>query len=192
MLICLLGKSGSGKSYIAKTLCSYSDNIIHINIDQIGHQVLEHDTVHKRLIETFGNHILENNHISRNRLGHIVFNSETMMNKLTDITWQFMEEQIDEIIKNNPHKVIILDWLLLIKTKYFKMADLRVLVDASYEVRLKRAMDRDGISEAKFFERDSVAPILDLKDFDIVINNIDINKTNEEVYKIYEKSIVSR
>ena len=41
------------------------------------------------------------------------------MNRLEEITWSFMEQEIDTIINNNKDKIILLDWLLLPRTKFF-------------------------------------------------------------------------
>lgn len=91
MIICICGKSGSGKSTIAKLIQEENPNSIHIDIDKIGHQSHNDETVKQELITTFGEVILTNNNIDRKKLGKIVFSDKLEMKKLEDITWKYME-----------------------------------------------------------------------------------------------------
>lgn len=182
MIIGICGKSGSGKSYLSKEL----ENLLsatYINIDEIGHNVLLIDSVKYKLVNAFGNSILENNKINRKKLSNIVFNSKIDMDKLTNITWVYMESIIDELIKNN--KIIILDWLLLPKTKYFNMCDIKILLNTPYKIRKKRCKKRDNISDELFDLREKNSIDYHLEDFDFIINDIIINKKEDKnEYKI--------
>lgn len=192
MIICLVGKSGSGKSTVANLLCSYSDSIFHIDIDSISHRIINDEEVSKRLVENFGDSIIKDGQIDRKELGRIVFSSRDCMSLLESITWPVMEKEIDSLIRNHPDNTILLDWQLLPKTKYFKTCDMRILVTAPFKERMKRAILRDHITEEKFQERESASLELKEQDFDYVILNIDRENTNREVFQIYEKSIIHR
>lgn len=192
MIICLVGKSGSGKSTVANLLCSYSDAMLHIDIDLISHKIINYEEILKSLVETFGSSILKDGRVDRKELGRIVFTNKDCMQQLEEITWPVMEREIDEMISAHPKSIILLDWQLIPKTKYFKDCDMRILVTAPLEVRMQRAMLRDGISEEKFREREEASLILSEEDFDYVILNEDREYMNKEVFKIYEKSIIHR
>lgn len=192
MIISIVGLSGSGKSFICNTLQGYNSRIMHVDIDKIGHSTHHDPIVKQQLIVTFGIEILTNGEIDRKKLGKIVFSSKKAMTKLEDITWSFMEQQIDKIIEDNKDKIILLDWLLLPKTKFFYESDLRILVTAPLEVRMQRAMKRDNITEEKFLQRESSAPLIDESKFEYIINNINLNETQERVKSIYDKSFIHR
>ena len=192
MLISIVGLSGSGKSFIAKTLESYNSRIIHLDIDKVGHSAYEDKAILNEIIKSFGTSIITNNQVNRKLLSKIVFSSKEYMNKLEEITWSYMEQKIDEFINANQDKIMILDWLLIPKTKYFKMSNLRILVTASYETRLKRAMYRDNITKEKFEERENAAPSLNPSEFEYIIENENILNTQEKVRLIYDKSIIHR
>lgn len=192
MIISIVGLSGSGKSFICKTLQGYNSRIMHVDIDKIGHSTHHDPIVKQQLIDTFGIEILTNGEIDRKKLGKIVFSSKKAMTKLEDITWSFMEQQIDKIIEDNKDKIILLDWLLLPKTKFFYESDLRILVTAPLDVRMQRAMKRDNITEQKFLQRESSAPLIDESKFEYIINNINLNETQERVKSIYDKSFIHR
>lgn len=192
MIISLVGLSGSGKSLIARTLESYNSHIMHIDIDKIGHKSHQDPIVKQRLIDTFGIEILTNGIIDRKKLGKIVFNSEEAMERLEEITWAFMEREIDIIINQNKNKIILLDWLLLPRTKFFYKSDIRILVKAPLKIRMERAITRDNITKEKFLEREASAPEIDESQFEYIINNVNLKDTQERVKAIYDKSIIHR
>lgn len=172
MIIGICGKSGSGKTTLAKTIVNNYNNSIHLNIDKVGHNALKVEEVKEELIKNYGNTILSNNNIDRKKLGEIVFNSRLEMKKLTDITWKHMQTEIDKFLLDNKDKIIILDWLLLPKTKYFKICDVKILLDIPYETRKNRAIKRDNISEEAFDLREKASINFDTESFDYVINEI--------------------
>ena len=177
MVICICGKSGSGKTTIAKNLNNIIPNSIHIDIDTIGHKSYLDANVKEKLINTFGNGIITNDNIDRKKLSKIVFSNKDEMKKLEQITWEYMEKEIDNIIDNNKNKIIILDWLLLPKTKYFNNNNFKILVDIPYEIRKERAMKRDNITEETFDLRDKASIDYDNNSFDYIIRkNTDIKR----------------
>jgi len=190
MLISLVGRSGSGKSSIAKALQKKNSNIKVIDIDKVGHYVEILPEIQEKLISHFGTEILEEGQINRKKLSTIVFSNKDAMNILTEITWPAMEKEIDKFILANCSNPIILDWQLLPKTKYFHQSDIKILVTAPLEVRKERLRKRDKITEEQFLARESAATDFSSIDFDYIINNN--GKLESEVEKIYEKSIISR
>lgn len=164
MIIGICGKSGSGKSTYAQKICHLIPNTLWLDIDKIGHKVLTFPDVEKDIEETFG---VKN--ANRKELGKIVFNDSKEMDKLTAITWKYMEIEIDNFIANHKNYNILLDWLLLPKTKFYDMCDYKFLVDTPYEVRLERAMTRDNITKEAFDTREKASIDYNKDDFDFII-----------------------
>ncbi len=188
MLICICGKSGSGKTTLTNMICKIRNNVVKIDIDKIGHKVLEIEHVKKELQKCFGLNILnEFGRIDRKILGSITFDSKEKMKILEKITWNEMEkiidEQIDlEIMNGND---IILDWILLKKTKYFDLADERILIEIPIEIRKNRILERDKLTEELFELREKAAYRYNESDFDIVIKeNVD---EEEKIRKLVKK-----
>jgi dephospho-CoA kinase len=177
MIIGSCGKSGSGKSTLARTVFELrKDNAVYLDIDKIGHDVLLLPSVKKELVSTFGESILSENNVDRKKLGSIVFDSRNEMKKLSDITWHYMQLEIDNIINQNKDKIIILDWILLPITKYFNMCDVKILLDIPYEIRKQRAIKRDNITEEAFDLREKASIDFDKSSFDYIIKD-----NNEEL-----------
>lgn len=194
MIICIVGKSGSGKSYICRLLQNLSKRIVHLDIDNISHEILTYPEVCTEIINTYGISVLneDNKTIDRKNLGNIVFNSENEMEKLTNITWHHMEDIIDDFICEHKNDIILLDWQLLTKTKYYNLSDVKILVQSPIELRIQKTMLRDNISKEAFEIRDKASLEFNSNEFDYVINNDYSNKVKGKVKEIYDKSIISR
>lgn len=172
MIIGICGKSGSGKSTLANQIIEhYKGNAIHCDIDKIGHKTHDDLFCKQRIIDCFGRSILTDGNIDRKKLGKIVFNDKLQMQKLTNITWKYMENEIDRTIKENKDKIIILDWILLPESKYLKECKIKILLDIPYEIRKKRAMLRDNISDEAFDLREKASYNYNKNDFNFIIKN---------------------
>lgn len=191
MLITITGASGSGKSSISEFLCSLDKNIVHLNIDTVGHKVLEMPEIRKVVSEKFNLNRKEDK-INRKELGDLVFNNHQNMKQLSDITWDVMENIIDNFIEENKDKIIILDWILMPKTKYFNVSNINILVQSDLKTRMQRATRRDEIDESVFKAREQATLDFTRNHFDYIIENDDIKQTRKEVKKIYDESIISR
>ena len=180
MIIGICGKSGSGKSTLSNQIIASSNKpCIHLDIDKVGHQVLLIPEVKEELIKNFGEFIINENIVNRKKLGEIVFNSRIEMDKLSDITWKYMQIEIDKFINEHKDKNIILDWILLPITKYFEKCDIKILLDVPYEVRKERAIKRDNISNEAFDLRELSSIEFNKNEFDYIFNN-----TEEDIKRL--------
>ena len=98
-----------------------------------------------------------------------------------------MQIEIDKILNLNKDKIIILDWLLLLNTNYFNMCDVKILLDVSYDVRKKRAMKRDNITEEDFDLREQATIDFDETLFDYVFKAADEKKVERLAKLLWQK-----
>ena len=174
MIIGVTGKSGVGKSTYAK---DYADKLgyFYLDIDTIGHQVLDEPYIQKQIKEKFNINVSSTN---RKKLGELVFaNRNNEMKQLADITWDRMKLIIDGYIKSYSNNGIVLDWILLPHTQYFNMCDKKILIKCDEELRKKRIIQRDNISEEDLCLRDNASIKYDESVFDnIIYSDITIGK----------------
>ena len=104
---------------------------------------------------------------------------------------KYMEQEVDKFINDNKNKVIILDWLLLHNTKFLKLCDIRILLDIDINIRMKRIIKRDNISKERFLFRDKAALPYKKEEFNLILNELDIDKVERKI-KEYEESTISR
>ena len=117
--ITLIGKSGSGKSYLSEILAQNLD-MIHIDIDKISHKVLTFENTKDFLLKEFGSKIFDNEILNRKQLGTIVFSNPEKLEKLNKFCQIEIEKELDRIIKDST-KSIILDYALLVGLKQFEL-----------------------------------------------------------------------
>lgn len=169
-LIGITGKTGTGKSTIATTLAQKLDGQ-YVDIDKIGHQATSDPIIAKKLCNVFGNELLnENGNIDRKKLGNIVFSDTDKMQILTDITWEYMEQELDKILLQK-QQYFIFDWALLPKVKFWDMCDIKILVTSDDIIRKKRILERDHISEEYLEKRESATLNYSKLSFDFIFNN---------------------
>ena len=149
-VIGLTGGTGSGKSVISDLLrkrASYT-----IDCDRIAHDViLKGAPAYDDIVARFGTGILdENGEIERKRLGELVFGDPDKLAFLNACTHKRVGEVIRQemaFARSHPEKYrrIILD-VPLFSEAVNAMCDEVWAVYAQEEVRIRRIMERDGIS----------------------------------------------
>ena len=169
-LIGITGKTGTGKSTIA-TVLAQKLNGQYVDIDKIGHQATSDPIITKKLCNVFDNGLLDNNgNVDRKKLGNIVFSDTDKMQILTDITWEYMEQKLDNILLQK-QQYFIFDWALLPKVKFWNMCDMKILVTSDDTVRKERILERDHISEEYLKKRESATLDYSKLSFDFIFDN---------------------
>ena len=188
-LIGITGKTGTGKSTIATTLAQKLDGQ-YVDIDKIGHQATSDPIIAKKLCNVFGNELLnENGNIDRKKLGNIVFSDTDKMQILTDITWEYMEQELDRILLQK-QQCFVFDWALLPKVKFWDMCDIKILVTSDDIIRKKRILERDHISEEYLEKRESATLNYSKLSFDFTFNNDYTNKSMDTFVEVVYNQII--
>lgn len=186
-LIGITGKTGSGKSTIGKLLADKL-NCKYIDIDKIGHEATSDFNITKKLIEEFGYIILDDNkNIDRKKLGNIVFSDKDKMEILTNLTWDYMQNKLDNILSQD-EEYYILDWALLPTVRYWDMCDIKILITSDDIKRKEKILKRDKISKEYLEKREKNT--LDYSNFQYTyyFNNDYSEKTLDSIVDtIYDK-----
>ena len=169
-IICITGKSGSGKTYLASMLASKLICYV-IDIDRIAHEVLEQPKVKQEILKVFGNEVFEGKFVNRKKLGALVFNDKVKLSFLENLTQTEMEKVIDARLARIDTKYVILEYVLLPEMKYFKSSNYNILVEANDKIRETRIIKRDNISKEYFSTRDSNSLDYNNYNYDLIVNN---------------------
>lgn len=166
MIIGITGKSGSGKTTYANQL-SEENGFCVVHIDNISHGIMNLPAIKEKLINIFGDKVIKDGAIDRKYLGDLIFENRHLYKEMSDLIWDLMEYYIDYIIAT--HDDVILDWILLPHTHYWKMCDTKILMVTDEEERKRRVIARDNISAEYLSKRDSAGISYDDIEFDQII-----------------------
>ena len=186
MIIGITGSIACGKSTVSNYL--KSKGYIVIDADKIGHEALDDDYVKEKLILAFGNEILEDNKINRQKLGELVFGNSSNLNVLNSIIHPEIRKKIlEKIDKNNDKELIFIDVALLFEAKFDDLVDKIIVVYVDKNTQLTRLMKRNSISKKEALSRivSQMSPIEKAKLGDYTVNNnFDVINTYEQVDKV--------
>ena len=186
MIIGITGSIACGKSTVSGYL--KSKGYVVIDADKIGHEALDDDYVKEKLILAFGNEILEDNKINRQKLGELVFGNSNNLNILNSIIHPEIRRRIlEEIDKNNDQEFIFIDVALLFEAKFDDLVDKIIVVYVDENTQLTRLMKRNSISKKEALSRivSQMSPIEKAKLGDYTVNNnLDVINTYEQVDKV--------
>ena len=186
MIIGITGSIACGKSTVSNYL--KSKGYIVIDADRIGHEALDDDYVKEKLIVAFGNEILEDNKINRQKLGELVFGNSSNLNVLNSIIHPEIRKKIlEKIDKNNDKELIFIDVALLFEAKFDDLVDKIIVVYVDKNTQLTRLMKRNSISKKEALSRivSQMSPTEKAKLGDYMVNNnLDVINTYEQVDKV--------
>lgn len=147
-VIGITGSSGSGKSTLSKILGQELNARI-IDADEVVKQLQQKGTkYYKEIVETFGQEILqEDGSLNRKKLAQIIFQDELKKEKIDNLTYKYVVEEIKKQIEKAKEEYIIIDAPLLIESKLNEICDVVIAVISNKGVQLKRICKRDNIEE---------------------------------------------
>ena len=172
MNIGITGSIACGKSTVSDYLIAKGYTII--DADKLGHVALTSNDVKRKLAEKFGENILENNEISREKLGKIVFGNTENLKNLNSIIHPKIKELILKLQeKHKDEDLVFLDIALLYEANFVDLVEKVVVVYADEDVQLERLMTRNSLSKEEALKRieSQMSPREKASLGDFVINN---------------------
>ena len=151
MVIGVTGGIASGKSTVCKTLASYG--FVHIDADDVAHDVLELPEVIGRITEVFGTDILyaPEDHrgplkVDRKALGRIVFADPDKMDILEKITHPEVARLIREQVASDPERDYVIEGIALVSSGIIEICDELWVVFVEPEQQIRRLMESRNMS----------------------------------------------
>lgn len=189
-IIGLTGGIGSGKTTIANYFSSLG---IPVYIaDEEAKKLLYDKEVVNAVKEALGEEVLTNGLPDKKKLAEIVFNDKQKLALLNSIIHPKVQEHFYEWVQSHQNSnFVIKEAAILFESGSYKDCDKVILVTAPLDVRVKRVMARDNVTEDKVLER--IANQWDderkAKLSDYVITNISLEAAKKEVDKIVKELV---
>ena len=189
MNIGITGSIACGKSTVSDYLIDKGYTII--DADKLGHVALTSDDVKRKLAEKFGDEILENNEISREKLGKLVFGNDDNLKILNSIIHPKIKELILKLQEEHKDEdLVFLDIALLYEANFVDLVEKVAVVYVDEDVQLERLMTRNSLSKEEAVKRieSQMSPREKASLGDFVINNsYSKEDTFQQIDEILEK-----
>lgn len=153
----LTGGLASGKSFVGDQLAALGCFVI--RADDIGYQVQQEGAeAYDEIVREFGPGILRSDRqIDRRLLAHEVFAKPYRLQKLNEIVHPLVRARIEGMIADfgarEPQGIAVTEAAILIEAGSYRLYDRLIVVVASEEQQIERAMARDHISRKEVLER---------------------------------------
>ena len=144
MIIGITGGSGCGKTTLLNIIREKGGLVL--DCDAIYHELLKTDKAMLSAIDARFPGVIEDGVLNRKKLGAIVFADEKALLDLNAITHAAVKKEVLRRLESQP-RLAAIDAIGLFEGNLAELCDVTVAVTAPAEDRVKRLMNRDGISE---------------------------------------------
>lgn len=184
-IIGLTGGIGSGKTMVAQYI--QSQGIPVYIADEEAKKVMNTPEVVAAVAKTFGNDVIENGSVNRQKVAQLVFNSPEKLKQLNEIIHPRVKQDFDNWVeKHHNFPFVVKEAAILFESGSYQFCDKIITVTAPLTVRLQRVMERDSVTRDQVLARmqnqwDDEKKVA-LSDF--VVQNICIEDTKSQVDNI--------
>lgn len=147
----LTGGIASGKSTVSRLLRARGYAVI--DADQLAREVAQSGTpAHKEIVSAFGpDAVAASGELDRKKIGSVVFNDRTKLALLENILHPRIRQRALELkneLETEGREVAFYDVPLLFEKNMKDLFDRTLVVASTPESQVRRAMERDGMTEA--------------------------------------------
>lgn len=136
-LIGLTGNMGCGKSSLARFFERWGLKVI--NADEVGHRVLRRDEVRRKVVEAFGDDILNSQGgVSRDKLRQKVIVDKKKILKLNELLHPEIKKKTWEILRTDKRRLAVIEAALLFEAGWDFFMDRVITVYCSEKKQLQR------------------------------------------------------
>ena len=186
----LTGGIGSGKSaasawFERQGICVVDADIVAREVVAVGSPVLQ------QLVKSFGDWVLlDNGELDRRALREYVFKDDAARQTLNGITHPAIRQSILQQLQDATSPYVILVSPLLFESKQNELTSRTLLIDASVDLQIQRASQRDGQSLAQIeniiaaqMSREQKQALAD----DIVVNDAELEDLYQQLRPLHLK-----
>ena len=184
----ITGGIGSGKSIISKVFSILGVPVY--NADIIARFLMDNDwNIIFGLTEKFGDHIYKNNILDRKKLASIIFTDHEALNYVNGLVHPVVGKDTEKWFKsNNNETYVIKEAAIFFESGTNIEMDIMITVVSPLNIRYKRIMERDGLTEEQVRKRmeNQLSDEEKINKSDFVIKNDDYNSVVNQVLNIHE------
>jgi len=184
----LTGGIGSGKSLVAKMFRLLGVPVLHA--DDIARQLMEEDeTLRAALVEAFGTEVYQKGRLNRPFLASVVFGNKAQLERLNSLVHPATIAYGNRWAAAQKAPYVLKEAAIFFESGSYREMDRMIGVYAPAEMRLQRAMQRDGATEEQIRQR--MAQQMDEEEkmsrCDYIIRNDGTASVIEQVLRLHEQ-----
>lgn len=188
----LTGNIGSGKTTVSKLFEKLGIPVF--NSDKAAREAESDETMKLKIKEILGDDIYVNGVVDRPRMRDLVFKNPQILKQMNALISPFIKTSFNDFCQKFVDKdVIMIESAILIELNAAEGLDKLVVVTADEEIRIQRAMRRDGITRDQVMDKIkaqlSEAEKIEKADFIIINNGTDLIDTLRQL-ELQVKTIV--
>jgi dephospho-CoA kinase len=148
MIVGITGGIGSGKSLVAKTICSL-DNTAYYHADKEAKLLINTlPSLKENIIAVFGKKSYQDNTLDRKYISSLVFKEPKLLKSLNSIVHPAVKEHFRNFIASQKENTLIIyENAILFETNGDLICNIIISVNAPEEIRVKRVMERDNVTK---------------------------------------------
>ncbi|WP_293872035.1 dephospho-CoA kinase [Flavobacterium sp.] len=187
-IIGLTGGIGSGKTLVANYINSLGFPIY--IADNEAKDIMNNQRVVQQIAIAFGNEVLENNSVDREKLSKIVFNNPDKLQILNAIIHPLVKKHFDNWLNRHvDFPFVFKEAAILFESGSYKYCDKIITIIAPLETRIQRVVERDKTSRENILKRiqNQWTDEQKIAKSDFVIHNISVKETYNQINQILKK-----
>lgn len=186
IIVGLTGGIGSGKTTVMKHIETLGYKVYYA--DEAGKRIMEQPEIIRQVQNIFDEDVVnESGYLDRKRIASIVFNNADKLTELNAVIHPAVARDFDKCIAElGKNEIVVKESAILFESGAYKNCDFTVLITAPEPVRIKRVVERDGISEEEVKNRinNQFSDAKKIKLSNFVVNNVDLIQTFFEIEMI--------
>ena len=186
----LTGNIGSGKTTVSKIFELLGIPVFYAD-DAAKEVMVKDQALIDGIKSAFGKaSYFDDGTLNRKHIANIVFNDKEQLTKLNALVHPATFRAFDEWVKKiNDVPYVLKEAALLFESDSYKMCDYSIMIQSPVEMRIKRVMQRDGLTREEVESRNSKQFSEEKKAglADYVIKNDDVQLVIPQVLELHKK-----
>ena len=148
----LTGNIGSGKTTVAS--CFEILGIAVFNSDKQAKLLMSEDiNLKQSLITEFGKEVFHNNELNLKYLSNLAFNDDIVLKRLNALVHPIVQDAFEKWSIQQSGAYVIKEAAILFESNTYQSLDEIICISCPEEIRLKRILKRDDLSEKEVRQR---------------------------------------
>ena len=184
----ITGGIGSGKSTVCAILAEFGV-AVYDSDSRAKHLMNEDNTLRERLVERFGSEVYCVEGLNRIYLAERVFGNPEELKALNAIVHPAVMDDFDRWALEQEGSYVVLESAILFEASLDRRVDVSVAVMAPEELRIERAMQRDGAQREQIVARmnNQISDQERVERAKYTIVNIDIDNLRSDVEQLHRR-----